>query len=247
VANAAFLFGLFHRTLPVQLPSWAAPVFLTALGVSAIQVAMRVAASGRIYGARFAALVPLRLLWGNLVNCAATILALRQFASARLHRRRLDWRKTEHLYPIHHESGRPRLGDVLVSIRVATREAVEEAAARKPESLRLGEHLIFLQQISEQDLYRALSVQTGIPIGIPRRTDLRERTTRVLPAEMARRWKVLPYRVALGQLHLLTAEPPSEEMTRELTAHCRLELRFRLVRPAEFQRLAASYLPAGSD
>ena len=53
---------------------------------------------------------------------------------------------------------------------------------------------------------------------------------------------MLPYRVDFGQLHLLTPEVPSPQMTRELAALCPLDLRFRLVRPKEFERLCEQYL-----
>jgi hypothetical protein len=58
-----------------------------------------------------------------------------------------------------------------------------------------------------------------------------------------RRWRILPYRVDLGQLHLATAEVPSEEMTRDLATFSNLELRFRLVQPGEFERMAEAYWP----
>jgi hypothetical protein len=54
---------------------------------------------------------------------------------------------------------------------------------------------------------------------------------------MARRWRVLPYRVDMGQLHLATTEAPGEEMMRELAAASGLSLRFRLVAPGEFEKL----------
>ena len=57
-----------------------------------------------------------------------------------------------------------------------------------------------------------------------------------------RRWKVLPYRVSMGQLHLLTAEVPTEEMAVELGRLASLEIRFRLVRPHDFAELADEYL-----
>jgi hypothetical protein len=119
---------------------------------------------------------------------------------------------------------------------------VEQAAADKPESLRLGEYLVYLQVVTEENLYRALSVQAGIPLGAPAASEVNRNVTRALPLEVARRWRVLPYRVHLGQLHLVTAELPSEEMTRALASHSTLELRFRLVRPADYNRLAREYL-----
>jgi hypothetical protein len=65
----------------------------------------------------------------------------------------------------------------------------------------------------------------------------------VLPAEAARRWKVLPFRVDTGLLHVAVADVPSLELTRELSGLSALEIRYCLVRPAEFAQLSREYLP----
>jgi hypothetical protein len=68
--------------------------------------------------------------------------------------------------------------------------------------------------------------------------------THALPTAAALRWKVMPYRVDAGQLHLVTADVPSEAMIRELNRLSELELRFHLIRPNEFDDLAREYLLA---
>ena len=73
---------------------------------------------------------------------------------------------------------------------------------------RIGEYLLYKQKVNEQDLYHALSLQAGIPLGLEDK--ISRAATRALPAATARRWKVVPYRVAQGQLHVLTSEIPSE-------------------------------------
>ena len=64
--------------------------------------------------------------------------------------------------------------------------------------------------------------------------------TRLLPADLSRRFHVLPYRVDMGQLHVATTEVPSEEMARELSEASALDLRFRLVLPHDFENLVKS-------
>lgn len=244
VANVVFLYGLTGHRI-AHLPIGFVPIFAATLCLSVVQVGMRIRTTWRIYGARFAALVPVRLLWGNVINFLATGLAFQQFFTARLRRHRLAWRKTEHVYPLQaSDPAMPRLGEVLVRMRLISREAVERAAANQPPSLRLGEYLVFLEHITEGTVYRALSVQAGIPLAPPNTTDVSRHAARALPAETARRWKVLPFRIDLGQLHLITPELPSEAMSRELGAISDLELRFRLVQPDEFSRLAETHLPA---
>lgn len=147
------------------LPVWASWVCLTCLWISLVQIGIRVRLSARIYGLPFAAGVPLRMMWGNLINCVATAEALRLFVAAHIERHSLAWRKTEHVYPgdpllIH---SRPRLGEVLVRLRCLTFEELTEALARRPAGLRIGEYLIQSDKITERDLSRALRSQAGLP------------------------------------------------------------------------------------
>jgi adsorption protein B len=254
-ANAVFLYGAasyfwkleagggwpFHDSIR----PWLLHVYQVTLGISLVQAAIRMRCSARIYGWRFASAGPLRMICGNLVNSAATVAALWQFFGARLAKRAPAWLKTDHVYPraITTAQGRPRLGEVLIKMRCVSMSDLEDALVSRPSDLRIGEHLVRSRKLTEEHLYQALSSQAGIPLGIPQDGELRRAATRVLPAETARRWKVMPYRVAVGQLHVLTADVPTEEMTRALEGLSDLQICFRLVRPAEFEALTRKYMP----
>jgi hypothetical protein len=69
-------------------------------GIALLQTGVRARSGARIYGWRFAAAVPLRMFWGNLVNFAATTTALWEFWDARARGLGLAWRKTDHVYPV---------------------------------------------------------------------------------------------------------------------------------------------------
>jgi adsorption protein B len=213
-------------------------------GMAGLQMGIRAHCCARIYGWRIASLVPLRALWANQVNGLATAAALAQFVRARLRRRDLAWRKTDHIYPAHRGAahGRPKLGEVLVRMRRLSTDEIQEALRTMPDGLRLGEHLVQSRRLTEEDLYLALSAHAGIPVGRPLAREVNRGATRALPAAAARRWKVLPYRVAMGQLHLLTSDVPSEDMTRDLSSLSGLEIRFRLVRPHDLEELSEQYL-----
>jgi adsorption protein B len=237
-ANYLLSAGAGHPWLMANLiPGWVTRVCLVTYWVALFQMAIRSGCSARIYGWRFAAGVPLRATWGNAVNFSATVAAIRQFSEARIRRRSMAWRKTDHAYP------RARLGELLVRMRVLAPADAEKAARELPKGLRIGEYLFQLQKLSEENLYQALSLQAGIPVGPLASGEVDRLATRALPAEAVRRWKVLPYRVATGRLHVATAEVPSPELTRELASLSALEIRYCLVRPAEFARLAREYLP----
>jgi adsorption protein B len=88
-----------HWEMVPHSPCWLAGLCLATISLSATQTGMRMATSARIYGWKFAAGVPVRMLWANLLNCAATASALRQFFASRMQSRALEWRKTDHVYP----------------------------------------------------------------------------------------------------------------------------------------------------
>jgi len=242
VANLLFVSWLAGWRGFSSVPGWAARLCAATFALSLLQAAIRTALSARVYGWRFAAGVLPRMLWGNLLNCAATVSALHQFAAARLGNRSVAWRKTEHKYPAGATPGQGRLGELLVRMHAISLADLEAALATCPAGMRLGRHLVELRKVKEEQIYQALSAQAGLESGIPADGEVARAVTRALPAETVRRWSVLPYRVDFGQLHLATPEVPSPRMTRELAALCPLELRFRLVRPAEFERLCGRYL-----
>jgi adsorption protein B len=241
-ANVFLLAGI--TAAPTWMPPWILNACRINLLISLVQACVRATFGARIYGWRFACGVPVRLCWGNLVNFCATVEALCQFTGARLRRRRLAWRKTEHVYPSHHaDAARPRVGDILVHLRCLSMGDLKEAVMACPSNARLGEYLVQHHKIEQEYLYQALSIQTGLPLGVPAASELSLPATRLLPADAVRRWKVLPYRVSMGQLHLVTPEVPSEATITQVARFCALEPRFRLVEPSEFDRLASRYLP----
>jgi len=241
-ANLLFIAWLAGWRGLGAVPAWTAGLCSVTLGLSVVHVLIRTALSARVYGWRFAAGVLPRMFWGNLLNSAATVSALRQFASARLRGHALAWRKTDHKYPACHMPGQGRLGELLVRMRAISIEDLETALATCPPDMRLGEHLIERRKLAEEQLYQALSTQAGLELGVPDGREVVPAATRALPAETMRRCSVLPYRVDFGQLHLLTPEVPSPRMAQELAELCPLDLRFRLVRPKEFERLCERYL-----
>lgn len=239
ISNLLFFSWIGDRGAFASCPDWLVRIFDAAFAMSLAQVSTRTVCSGRIYGWRFAAATPFRSWWANLVNAIATVDAIRQFAAARWKRTGLEWRKTEHSYPMYASaaSGERRLGELLIRMQLLSETELRDALSSQPQGVRLGEYLIHLQKVSEEHLYQALSLQAGIELGAPRSNEWNYKMSRTLPLAAIRRWCVLPYRIDAGQLHLVTPFVPTEEMTREISKYSTLDLRFRLVRPAEFEGL----------
>lgn len=95
--------------------------------------------------------------------------------------------------------------------------------------------------IEERDLYEAISLEQNLPMGRPE--GVSAPVTRSFPAEVSRRWQVLPFKVVAGSLHVAASEPPTDEMHRELSTFSSMEIRFQLVTPTEYKELTEEYLP----
>ena len=233
--------GLGH----LDRAAWLQYVFAGTLGLQLFHMAIRACLSGRVYGARFALGVPIRVIWGNWINCFATICAYYRFFDASLRGRPLVWLKTDHAYPsraalMEHKR---RLGEVLMACQYISSQELESLMAFKPAGLRMGEHLIQQGRLTEEDLYVALSLQQNLPFGKPEPGSISRPVTQSLPAEVAKRWKVVPYRIAAGGLFVAGPELPSDEMQDDLRRFSSLEIRFHLVTPTEFNELVGEYLP----
>jgi adsorption protein B len=215
---------------------------LVGLGVG--HLAIRAGCSAHIYGVKFAALSPVRALWGNWMNFLAAAASVGRYGSARLRGNPLVWLKTEHAYPNRSalEEHRRPLAEILIQSQYLTALQLADALASKPAERTFAVHLLKLGIISEQDLYEAISLERNLPLGKPER--ISARATRSIPAAVARKWSVLPFKIAAGHLHVAGSEPPSEEMQAELRRFSSLEIRFQLVTPTDFAELAEQYLPA---
>jgi bacteriophage N4 adsorption protein B len=253
LANVLFVFGLstwawsraaHHAWLLAREMSRFYPIYMIGLSIQALQTAVRAGCSARIYGWRFACGVPIRVVIANAINCAATSRAICTYAKARIRRQALGWMKTEHAYPSQAAlmTERRPLRHVLADFDWIAPAELEKALASRPAGRRLGEHLLSLGLISEQDLYTALSLQNNLPLGKPKPEAVSLSVTRSIPATIARHWRVLPFRIAGGELYLAGSELPGEQMHRDIRCFSSLEIRFHLITPTEFNELAAAYL-----
>ena len=253
LSNLLFVYGLFTLLLAKALHHpWGLAYEASSLtraceaGVSlqVLHIAARMWFSSRIYGWRHAATVPIRVVAGNWINCFATCVAIWTFTQAKIHRSPLVWVKTEHAYPNRAAlmTDRKRLGEILVFNQWITPEQLEYALVSKPAGRRLGQHLMEIGLITEQNLYLALSFQNNLPFGKPDPGLVSTSITRALPAALSRKWKVLPFRIAAGELYVAGSYLPGEEMQSDIRRFSTLELRFHLVTPTEYDELARQYL-----
>ena len=229
--------GLAHQALHTRL-------LATTLAMQVIQSSVRIGCVRGVYGWRFALGVPLRSICSNWINTVATFKAVFGYFRARIRREPLVWLKTEHAYPtrsalIEHKR---KLGEILVGSGYLNEVELEQALASQPSSVRLGEHLLQLGLIGEEDLYDALSLQQSLPAGRLEPVQVSRNVARALPRQVVRDWKVLPFRIASGNMYLASPDVPTDELNRTLSGFTRLSLRFQLVTPGNFEELTDELL-----
>ena len=226
----------------------AAPWLWVALTVNAvlqlIHLGARTVSVARIYGWRFACGTPLRLLYGNWLNSVATARAVWSFAAAVWRNQPLVWVKTEHAYPARTAlvAEKRSLEEILLGSGYLSAVELLEAKTSAPPGKDLAEHLLEGGWIEEEKLYEALSLQHGLPVERIEPRQVRPEVARSLPARFAQEWRVLPVKVERGSLHLASPDPPTDELHDALRRFTRLEIRVKLVTPANFRRLADTLL-----
>ena len=216
----------------------------TTLLIQVIQASVRMGCVGRMYGFIFALGVPLRSLCSNWINTVATFKAVYGYLRARIRHEPLVWLKTEHAYPTRNAlvEHKRKLGEILVGSDYLSQSDLEQALASQPSELRLGEYLLQLGMISEEDLYDALSLQQSLPAGRLEPVHVSKNVARALPRHLVRDWRVLPFRIASGNMYLASPDVPTDELNRTLSGFTRLSLRFQLVTPANFEELTDELL-----
>ena len=171
-----------------------------------------------------------RTVVGNAINFAATVVATKQFFIAEQSGKRVEWKKTAHVFPstaqlVEHR--RP-LGDLLLENRLITLAQLKSALlAQQEHGKRLGQVLREVGYISEEDLLAVLSRQLSVPVGSIDYRSVDQKWLRKLPRETAEELLVLPLHVLNGSLEIACADPAKPEIKQRLEKllGCKVSLR----------------------
>ncbi len=227
-----------------HLPSHFAWLFTSTMSLGVVRVLVRIFCTGRLYGWLFALGVPVRTVYANCINSAATVCAIYRYTKGRLKKMPHAWLKTDHSYPTQAAlcEHKRTLEEVLVASGLLTEERLREAIATKPERTRLQWHLVKLGFLTEAQLYEAVGQQQSLRTGRVSPQQVRPNVARGLPWDVIRDWRVMPFKVEMGSLFVAGPELPTEEMHRDLKKYTSLEVRFHLITPANFAELTSSLL-----
>jgi len=240
LANLAFAYGIATRIWTRATPLASHIVIMTA-AMAAVRIGVRMGCTARVYGSLFALGVPIRAVYANVLNASAAVRAIFRYSLARARRRPLVWLKTHHSFPsraalLDHKR---KLGEILVGSGEVEESSMEAALASQPPEMRIGEYLMMLKLIDEATLYKALSLQQGLPLSEPLPDDVAPEAVHAIPEHAVREWRVLPFRIEERSMFLATPEVPSEKMSRALREFTALEMKFHLVTPEKFEKLQA--------
>ncbi|MEX2373180.1 MAG: hypothetical protein WD800_05205, partial [Dehalococcoidia bacterium] len=93
----------------------------------------------------------------------------------------------------HRAHGRSTIGDLLLEADILTRDDLERAIQLSEQSgVRLGEALISLGAVSEEQLGEQLAIQAGLPFVTIRGLDLDRAMGDLLPEDFCREHQVIP-------------------------------------------------------
>jgi len=110
-----------------------------------------------------------------------------------------------------------RLGDILIRRGDITKEQLEKAlASQKKEGSYLGEILIRLGFVEERDIVVALVVQCNLPYIAIQNYDIDKSILKLIPAELAQKYHVIPLDRVGDILSVVMADPLNAEVKEEL-------------------------------
>ena len=173
-----------------------------------------------VYGIGEAVLSFPRLIWGNVVNFAATMRAFKLYARYLLTGKVIAWDKTDHIYPSEADlmAYRRKLGDLMLDRRFITTSQLDAALAKQKESGRpLGQVLLDMGMTTEDNLVQILGQQFHLETRDidPFMTPMDALTA--IPRQMALANSAFPLEIKpTGELAVAVENPPSQQAITEM-------------------------------
>jgi adsorption protein B len=185
----------------------------------------KVIAVEEIFGPFQALLALPRFFASNVINVAATTLAVWQFTKHKITGRPLRWLKTTHEFPNVEalRSYQRWLGELLVDREGLTREELDQALElHRQTGIRLGEVCAQAGFADQDVVMQALSDQLALEVHKPNPNSVPLALLQQLPEAEAEALGVLPFGIEEnGAIQLVTSRPPTKDV------YATLEERFK--------------------
>jgi len=101
-----------------------------------------------------------------------------------------------------------RIGELLTKAKLLTEDQLQKALDEQKQSGgRLGEHLIRLGYVTEEDILDCLSQQYGVPSINLQHFEIDESIIRLIPADVARKYQLIPVSKTGATLTVAMSDP----------------------------------------
>ncbi|MBC7350330.1 MAG: phage adsorption protein NrfB [Candidatus Aminicenantes bacterium] len=194
------------------------------------RILMRIVFVKKIYGLGQALLSPIRIIVGNVLNFASSTLAMLWLIRAVSTRKEQTWIKTEHAFPAEKlEAFRRKIGDLLLTRHLVTAKQLEQAVKlQKKTKKRLGQILLELGYISEEELASALAYQRQWAFVEIDPYAVEPGLLRIIPKWLAERYRIFPLKYENGVLHLAIDRIDLGLLKSSLSELMKVEVKFSL-------------------
>ncbi|MGB9907353.1 MAG: glycosyl transferase family protein [Candidatus Saccharicenans sp.] len=246
--NFLYVFG--YLLIAYILTCWVAHLFRPDFGIPALvrhdqiwwklallvlfffcwRILMRIIFVNKIYGLGQALLSPIRIIVGNVLNFASSTLAMLWLIRAVSTRKEQTWIKTEHEFPAEKlEAFRRKIGDLLLTRHLVTAKQLEQAVKiQKKTKKRLGQILLELGYISEEELASALAYQRQWAFVEIDPYAVEPGLLRIIPKWLAERYRIFPLKYENGVLHLAIDRIDLGLLKSSLSELMKVEVKFSL-------------------
>jgi type IV pilus assembly protein PilB len=150
-------------------------------------------------------------------------------------------------------SGRVRLGELLVSSHIITREQLEEVlAAQQEDGRRLGKLLVERGLVTETQLTQILSQQLAVPWVSLYHIDFSRQLLDLVPEELAEQHCLIPIFVrrvrGFGEtLYVAMDDPTNEPAVQSVAEFSGLPVRTMIAPPSDIRAAIRAYYPSGAE
>ena len=142
-----------------------------------------------------------------------------------------------------------QLGKLLIEEGMLDQAQLDQALeAQKREGGKLGSTLVKLGMLTEEGLFYFLAVQSGVEF--VELQDLPAEVVRLIPAQVAHKYQVLPYKRSDRAFTFVAADPGDPKLLTlrdDLLLDSRLEINFAVATETAIQTLLAKYYGAGQS
>ena len=150
-------------------------------------------------------------------------------------------------------SARVRLGELLVTANIITRERLEEVlAAQRLDGRRLGKLLVERGLVTENQLTQILSQQLSVPWVSLYHIDFSRQLLNLVSHQLAEKYCLVPIFVrrvrGLGEtLYVAMDDPSDEQAQRDVSQHSGLPVRAMIAPPSDIRSAIRVYYGVGKD